>query len=165
MVEPDRIQERLTARVLDEAAPGVWRIDFGKVVTGWLEAHFSGLPDGARVEIEYSDETDGDGNLIDQRQRDTYIARGDGREQFCNKFNHHAFRYAEVRGLAQRPRREDFRALAIHTDYRPEATFTSSDSDLNAIHDMIAHHAALPGLQRVHGRLPPPRTRRIRRRR
>ena len=55
------------------------------------------------------------------------------------KFNHHAFRYAEVRGLAQRPRREDFRALAIHTDYRPEATFTSSDSDLNAIHDMIAH--------------------------
>ena len=139
MVEPDRIQERLTARVLDEAAPGVWRIDFGKVVTGWLEAHFSGLPDGARVEIEYSDETDGDGNLIDQRQRDTYIARGDGRERFCNKFNHHAFRYAEVRGLAQRPRREDFRALAIHTDYRPEATFTSSDSDLNAIHDMIAH--------------------------
>ena len=139
MVEPDRIQERLTARVLDETAPGVWRIDFGKVVTGWLEAHFSGLPDGARVEIEYSDETDGDGNLIDQRQRDTYIARGDGRERFCNKFNHHAFRYAEVRGLAQRPRREDFRALAIHTDYRPEATFTSSDSDLNAIHDMIAH--------------------------
>ena len=139
MVEPDRIQERLTARVLDEAAPGVWRIDFGKVVTGWLEAHFSGLPNGARVEIEYSDETDGDGNLIDQRQRDTYIARGDGRERFCNKFNHHAFRYAEVRGLAQRPRREDFRALAIHTDYRPEATFTSSDSDLNAIHDMIAH--------------------------
>ena len=61
------------------------------------------------------------------------------RERFCNKFNHHAFRYAEVRGLAQRPRREDFRALAIHTDYRPEATFTSSDSDLNAIHDMIAH--------------------------
>lgn len=95
--------------MLHEAAPGVWRIDFGKVITGWLEADFTGLTAGARVEIEYSDETDDGGNLADQRQRDAYVARGDGRERFCNKFNHHAFRYAEVRGLAQRPRREDFR--------------------------------------------------------
>ena len=29
------------------------------------------------------------------------------------QFNHHAFRYAEVRGLTRAPRREDFRALAI----------------------------------------------------
>lgn len=138
MVEPDRIQERLTACGLHEAAPGVWRLDFGRVVTGWLEADFAGLPAGARVEIEYSDETDAGGNLADQRQHDVYIARGDGRERFTNKFNHHAFRYAEVRGLVQTPRREDFRALAIHTDYRTEATFASSDADLNAIHDMIA---------------------------
>ncbi|WP_295957961.1 family 78 glycoside hydrolase catalytic domain [uncultured Alistipes sp.] len=138
MVEPDCIQERLTACGLHEAAPGVWRLDFGRVVTGWLEADFAGLPAGARVEIEYSDETDAGGNLADQRQHDTYIARGDGRERFTNKFNHHAFRYAEVCGLVQTPRREDFRALAIHTDYRTEATFASSDADLNAIHDMIA---------------------------
>lgn len=138
MVEPDRIQERIPARILHETAHGVWRIDFGKVVTGWLEADFAGLPAGARVVIEYSDDTDAGGNLADQRQHDVYIARGDGRERFTNKFNHHAFRYAEVRGLVQTPRREDFRALAIHTDYRTEATFASSDADLNAIHDMIA---------------------------
>lgn len=139
MVEPDRIQERLTVVELHEAEAGVWRIDFGKVVTGWLEADFEGLPAGARVEIAYSDETDAEGRLLDQRQGDTYIARGDGRERFVNKFNHHAFRYAEVRGLARTPRHEDFRALAIHTDYPAEATFVSSDADLNAIHDMIAH--------------------------
>lgn len=47
-----------------------------------------------------------------------------------------------MRGLARTPRREDFRALAIRTDYRPEAEFASSDADLNAIHDMIARTLA-----------------------
>jgi len=47
-----------------------------------------------------------------------------------------------VRGLTRAPRREDFRALAIRTDYRPEAEFASSDADLNAIHEMIARTQA-----------------------
>ena len=110
---------------LRETAPGVWRLDFGRVVTGWLEADFEELLPGARVEIAYSDATEPDGSLADQRQRDTYIACGDRNgERFTNKFNHHAFRYAKVRGLARAPRREDFRALAIRTDYRPEAACT-----------------------------------------
>lgn len=142
-VQPDRVQERLLPHELRETAPGVWRLDFGRVVTGWLEADFEELLPGARVEIAYSDATEPDGSLADQRQRDTYIACGDRNgERFTNKFNHHAFRYAEVRGLTRAPRREDFRALAIRTDYRPEAEFASSDADLNAIHDMIARTLA-----------------------
>lgn len=137
-VEPDRIQERLTPRTIEERTPGRWRLDFGRVITGWLEARFEGLEPGTRLEFTYSDALEADGRLADQRQRDSYIARGDARECFRNKFNHHAFRYVEVSGLPHAPRSEAFEALALHTDYRTEATFRSSDDDLNAIHDMIA---------------------------
>lgn len=138
MVEPDRIQERLTPRSIREVTPGCWRIDFGRVITGWLEARFEALKPGDRIEFTYSDALEGDGRLADQRQHDSYIARGDAEECFRNKFNHHAFRYVEVRGLRRAPHEGEFEALALHTDYRAEATFRSSDEDLNAIHDMIA---------------------------
>ena len=137
-VEPDRIQERLAPRMIEERTPGCWRLDFGRVITGWLEARFEGLEPGTRIEFTYSDALEADGRLADQRQSDSYIARGDAREIFRNKFNHHAFRYVEVSGLPRAPRAAEFEALALHTDYRAEATFRSSDDDLNAIHDMIA---------------------------
>lgn len=137
-VEPDRIQERLAPRMIEERTPGCWRLDFGRVITGWLEARFEGLEPGTRIEFTYSDALEADGRLADQRQSDSYIARGDARETFRNKFNHHAFRYVEVSGLPRAPRAAEFEALALHTDYRAEATFRSSDDDLNAIHDMIA---------------------------
>ena len=139
MVEPDRICERLAVRELHRIAPGTWQVDFGKVITGWLEMDLNGLTAGTRIEIDYSDEVDAEGHLIDQKQHDTYIARGEGGERFTNKFNHHAFRYVRISGHPATPDRERIRALAIHTDYKQEATFACSDADLNAIHDMIAH--------------------------
>lgn len=139
MVEPDRIRERLPARELRRIAPRTWQIDFGKVITGWLEMHLEGLSAGERIEIAYSDEVDAEGRLVDQKQNDTYIARGGGPELFVNKFNHHAFRYVRISGLDAPPAQDALHALAIHTDYRAEATFVCSDTDLNAIHEMIRH--------------------------
>lgn len=138
MVEADRIQERLAPQNLRPIAPGIWQIDFGKVITGWLEVNFERLPAGTRIQIDYSDEVDAQGNLLDQKQHDTYIARGEGREQFLNKFNHHAFRYVTISGLSAAPDPNDLQAQAIWTDYPQQASFVCSDADLNAIHNLIS---------------------------
>lgn len=137
MVQCDRIQERLPVSAWKQAGPECRQFDFGRVLTGWLEMTLEDAPAGARIEIEYSDEVDAEGRIVDQRQRDTYIARGGGRERFVNKFNHHAFRYVRITGPVV-PDADGLKALAIHTDYAPEATFACSDEDMNAIHDMIA---------------------------
>lgn len=138
-VENDRIQERLKPRTIRRIGADAWQLDFGKVITGWLEMVFDSQPAGSRVVFEYSDEVDDKGVPLDQKQRDLYIACGRRGERFINKFNHHAFRHVIVRGLSGEPLPEQAQALAIRTDYRDESTFVCSDSDLNAIHDMIRH--------------------------
>lgn len=138
MVEADKIQYRLAPQQVKQLSEGEWFVDFGKVITGWLELKVEGLPSGECVEIEYSDELDTEGNLLDQKQRDSYVARGFD-DVFCNKFNHHAYRYVRLKGLKKAPTAKSIAALAIHTDYSADATFKCSDEDLNAIHDMIFH--------------------------
>ncbi|MBR6759360.1 MAG: family 78 glycoside hydrolase catalytic domain [Alistipes sp.] len=138
MVEPDYIAERLSAKTIVRRENGDWQLDFGKVITGWFELRMRGLDADDRVVIEYSDEVDGDGNLLEQKQLDTYIARGE-EDKFCNKFNHHAFRYVRISGLKDTPIAEDAHALMIHTRYSDDVEFVCSDEDLNAIHDMIEH--------------------------
>lgn len=138
MVEPDCIHERLSAKSIERVAEGVWQLDFGKVITGWFELRISNLKAGDKVLMEYSDEIDKDGRIMDQKQSDSYIARGTA-DKFCNKFNHHAFRYVRISGLKEAPTTDDAFALAIHTKYSSNASFECSDKDLNAIHDMIEH--------------------------
>lgn len=136
MVEADKIQYRLEPQQVTKVGENEWKVDFGKVITGWLEFKAEGLLSGECVEIEYSDEVDKEGNLLDQRQRDSYIARGKN-DVFCNKFNHHAFRYLRIKGLKQAPSKDNMAALAIYTDYTTDSSFECSDEDLNAIHAMI----------------------------
>lgn len=138
MVQPDRIYERLSIQSARKCENGVWMLDFGKVITGWFELRLSGLKDGECIKIEYSDELDENGNLQDQRQSDLYIARGGATEEvFCNKFNHHAYRYVRITGLKAEPATESAHALAFSTAYSDDASFVCSDEDVNAIHDMI----------------------------
>ncbi len=142
MCEPNRIRETLIPVTAEDLGGGSWYLDIGKVITGWFELPLFGLPAGHTVEIEYSDEIsmgeDGMPSLLDQRQRDTYIARG-GSETFINKFNHHAFRYVRISNLPVLPPKESIKAHLIHTDYAAASSFECSDAGLNAIHDMVFH--------------------------
>lgn len=134
MCEPNRIKETLAPVKIERRDDGRWFIDFGRVSTGWLELNLDGLSSGDEIRMEYSDEVDSEGNLLDQAQRDSYIARGSGSETFVNKFNHHAFRYVVVDGLTREPKAKAHR---IHTDYVAASSFECSDADLNAVHDMV----------------------------
>ena len=141
MTEPNRIQEKIQAQSIKKINNTTWLIDMGKSLNGWFELRLPQLAQGRILTIHYTDDLDADGKWVEMTggQSDQYIALGKANEVFCNKFNHHAFRYVKIENLPVKPKPEDMNAYLIHTDYRAASSFECSDPDLNVIHDMIQY--------------------------
>jgi len=139
MCEPNRIQAVLTPQSITAFDGNAWLIDMGKVLTGWFELRIPQLPAGHEITVTYTDDLKKDKDFKEQGESDIYIASGKPGDIFCNKFNHHAFRYVKIANLPEKPEEDQINAYLIHGDYKPAATFECSDSDLNAIHDMIQY--------------------------
>ena len=139
MTEPNRIQEKITAKSIKKINNITWLVDMGKSLNGWFEIFFPPLTKGKTISIEYSDYLDENGNFADQGQKDFYVASGNGNEVFRNKFDSHGFRYVKIYNLQEEPALEDINAYLIHTNYQASSSFECSDPDLNAIHDMIQY--------------------------
>lgn len=141
MCEPNRITEIIKPAEIKQVSDNVWVVDMGKALTGWMEINFPQLQPGHEITIQYSDCLDDKGNFRNQEDNgqyhDKYIAGGKEKEVFKNKFNYHSFRYMEISNLPEAPK--DIRAYLIHTNYSDISSFECSDSDLNAIHDMIKY--------------------------
>ena len=95
----------------------------------------------ATVRMEYTDWLNENEDFKPQEENgqyeDWYIGSGQGKEVFRNKFNHHAFQYIRISGLAKAP--EEVTGYLIHTDYKDASSFECSDPDLNAIYAMIKY--------------------------
>ena len=142
MVEPVRITNTLQPVSIQRYGDSSWLIDFGKCLTGFVEIDFSPLQANQKISIEYADCLDKDNKFPDNRRgdfRDVYLASGKKNEKFINRFNFHGFRYIKLSGLRRSPKIESIKAHLIHTDYSGNASFESSDADLNAIHEMIQY--------------------------
>lgn len=137
MAEQNRIVSRGPAVGVIQLPDGTWMVDMGRVLTGWFEMSMPQLPAGTEVVMEYGDNLASDGGFSPLGEADVYVSAGRVGERFCNKFNHHAYRYVRVRGLQSAPDKDDCIALQIHGDYAGASTFRCSDPDLNAVHDMI----------------------------
>lgn len=112
-------------------------LDFGRVITGWFQADFSALAEGSKVTMEYFDDVESKvQNPEPYSETDIYIANGRGEEHFTNRFHYHAFRYVRITGANI----QNARALQISAVNPKEgATFECSDSQLNAIHDLVKY--------------------------
>ena len=135
--EGNRIIDTLSPRSITRQEDGSWLIDFGRVITGWLQVDFAALAQGQEVSMEYCDHIPEGGTFECQEgERDIYIANGQGNEQFCNRFHHHAFRHVRVTGgdIAS------IKALQISALSPWKASsFACSDERLNAVHDLILY--------------------------
>lgn len=137
MCEPNTIQEVLTPRSIEALGNDSWLVDMGKVLTGWFELSLPRLEEGHEVRVTYSDFMTREGHIEEQGESDIYIASGREDDLFCNKFNHHAFRYVRIDNLPLKPTGNQIKSYLIHGDYQAAATFRCSDNDLNDIHDMV----------------------------
>jgi len=137
--EKNRIAETYNPKNIKQIAIDTFLIDMGTSLSGWVKIKFPPLSKGQQITLSYSDRLDDNGNYSPQNQLDYYIASGKTNEVFCNKFNHHSFRYMTIGGLNEAPKTESITAMLIRTGYDEEASFVCSDEDMNAIHNLIHH--------------------------
>ena len=133
--EGNRIIDTLSPASITRQDDGSWLVDFGRVITGWLQVAFTPLSHGQEVTMEYCDHIPAGGTFECQEgERDSYVASGSGNERFSNRFHHHAFRYVRLTG----GNLSDIKALQISALTPGKASsFACSDERLNAVHDLI----------------------------
>ncbi len=139
MVELNRIQKEFHPESFLSVGDTAWIYDMKTNFTGWTKIKFPPLEKGQRIQINYCDFLDEKGQFIDNSNYDVYIASGKENESFTNKFNYHAYRYLKISNVRKAPALSDITACLIHTDYSGNSSFSCSDDDLNAIHQMIQY--------------------------
>ena len=139
MCEPCRVQETVQAVSVVPDGEGRWIVDFGRVLNAMPELKLPSLPAGHRTFASFTDHIMPDGSR-EIYSRNEYISSGAaGGDRFANRFNHHVFRYIVLDSLPQAPALKDLKAHRMRTDFRKTGTFSCSDEELNAIHDMVAY--------------------------
>jgi alpha-L-rhamnosidase len=129
-IDPSRIIDVLAAQNITDAGNGIYKIDFGKNFTGWLNIRFNGLAAGDTIIIGSADDNK---SFDDFNIRNVFVSSGKDGETFSNRFNYVAGRYANIKGLRKASKIEDATAYAVSTDLRRTGKFNSSNELFNKI--------------------------------
>jgi alpha-L-rhamnosidase len=130
MVEPNRQIKEIRPVAVAEPKPGVYRVDLGVNVTGWLEADVRGKP-GDRIEFKFSERPEND---MTNRLHSQYIIGPSEKGTFKNRFNYFTGRWVTMEGLKYKPALNEIRAQLVRTDYTRAADFECSNDLLNRIY-------------------------------
>lgn len=142
-IPPIRITDQYNPVQISEPKPGVYIVDFGRNIAGWVRWTTSGMK-GQTVTLDFNEKLKEDGTLDTEFQTThTYgrfqhqicIMSGAKRDVFEPHFTYHAFRYVEFRGLDKPPMPEELVAFRMHTQIPCVSSFESSDVQLNQLHN------------------------------
>jgi len=145
---------------ITEPLPDIFIFDMGQNFSGWARLKFKASM-GTKIVIRYGELLYKDGTLNPMTsvcgqikgkkkdgsglniggpgspeiawQSDTYIAKGEGIEEYMPRFTFHGFRYVEISGLETRPELSMCEGLRLNSAVVPVGEFTCSDSLLNEI--------------------------------
>jgi len=131
MIEPNRRIREVQPVAVEEVKPGVYRVDLGVNVTGWLEAQIRGKA-GDEIEFKFSERPEAD---MTHRLHSKYVLGPGGEGTFRNRFNYFTGRWVTIEGLKYKPALSDIRASLVRTDYARAADFECSNELLNRIYD------------------------------
>lgn len=131
-VEPNRPLLEVPAIGIAEPEPGVYRLDFGRIVSGLFELVVHGKPDD-RIEFEFSERAD---QAMTHRLHSTYIIGPTGHGTFKNRFNYATGRWVTIRGLRQPPSLGEARMWLVRTDFASASHFECSQPLLNRINSV-----------------------------
>jgi alpha-L-rhamnosidase len=134
--EPVRVMRTLPALSVTQPAPGVYVIDFGQNLVGWVRFRVNGRA-GQKLALRHGEMLNANGtvyteNLRSARATDVFYLKG-GEESLEPRFTFHGFRYVEVTGLDAAPVPEAWSAAVIHNDLPETGTFASSHELVNQI--------------------------------
>jgi alpha-L-rhamnosidase len=125
---PDKVMQRLKPVRIEKMYDGVYRVDFGVEVSGWIRLSDVEGPAGHKIEIKYlSNEYSGD---------NSYVFRGVGKEDYAARFNWFIFREVEVKNWPGVLHPEQITAEFVHTYVEESADFKTSNPLFNSINEI-----------------------------
>jgi alpha-L-rhamnosidase len=137
--EPVRITKRLPAKELITTPKGERLIDFGQILTGFVEFKVKGK-EGQKITIRHAEVLDKEGNFYPDTLRqaistDNFICNG-VEQTFTPHFTFHGFRYICIEGLED-IELQNFTACVLHTEMEETGTFTTSNPLINQLQSNI----------------------------
>jgi alpha-L-rhamnosidase len=139
--DPVHVFEQLPAKSVKLTSPGVYLVDFGQNMVGWVRLRAQGRL-GQRVLVRHGEMLNPDGTLYTSNLRaaaaaDYYWLKGGGSELLEPRFTYHGFRYAEISGLDSPPFPSDVTGIVAHTELERTGTFECSDPLVNRLYENI----------------------------
>jgi alpha-L-rhamnosidase len=100
MNEPIRVMDRMRPISIREQSPGIWILDMGQNMTGWIQMKVKGER-GDKVTLRFGETLQKNGalytaNLRDAKVTDVYTLKGGDMETWHPVFVFHGFRYVEI---------------------------------------------------------------------
>ncbi len=132
-VEGNRLFDEIRPVSIEEQKNGQYRVDMGVNFAGWTEVKVNGNP-GDKIEFLYSEREQEDMTF---GLHSIYIIGKTGKGTFRNRFNYSSCRWITIKGLKNKPGKEDIRGWLVRTAYMPAAEFSCSDSLQNWIYDKV----------------------------
>jgi alpha-L-rhamnosidase len=143
---PMRVIRTLAPVAITEPKPGVWLVDFGRNLTGWVRYATSGAR-GQTVRLDFNEALNPDGTLnVRHSSSHTYgrfqhgelvLSGGVEPDVFEPRFTYHGFRYVQISGAARAPVAADISARLVHTDLASAGGFACSNPRLNQLHAAV----------------------------
>jgi len=118
-----------------------WIFDLGQNMVGVVRLKIEGAA-GKTVTIRHAEMMNPDDslhteNLRTARATDYYTPAGNGVEEWTPRFTFHGFRYVELQGIREQPRRDAVTGVVIHSDMESTGRFKCSDKLVNQLQHNI----------------------------
>ncbi|MDR1880055.1 MAG: glycoside hydrolase family 78 protein [Tannerellaceae bacterium] len=132
------VMETIRPVAVSEPVPGVFILDMGQNMVGWLRMKVKG-EEGKQVKLRFAETLKEDGTLYLDNLRgalvtDTYTLKGKQTETWEPSFTYHGFRYVEITGFPSKPSVDNFEGQVVYDEVDLTGTFETSDPMINRIY-------------------------------
>ena len=153
---PSVVAEEIKPKTLREVRPGVWVVDFGQNMAGWVRLQIKGQSAGDVVTVCYGERVKASGELDTTQiaehfrypasshllqgghfQVDRFVCDGSARQVYEPRFTYNGFQYVEIRGLRQPLAPDSVTACVVQTDFQPAGSFVCSNELINQMQEAI----------------------------
>jgi alpha-L-rhamnosidase len=135
------VTETRAASRITEPRPGVFVVDTGQNLAGWLRITVDGAG-GDEISLRYAENLYADGTVNQENLRsalatDRLITDGRGPRTWEPTMTSHGFRYVQIEGWPGTPRLSDVEVRVVRSALERTATFDSSDPLIDRINEAV----------------------------
>jgi len=133
LAPPNRCVDTIKPASITKIGSNKYKVDMGKLYTGWIELALRNGTEGSNVTITASSWS---GSEMECNQLDQYIYDHSGQGTFCNRFSYHEIRYVVISGISYEPALQDIKGYRVGNDLQRLGAFDCSNKLLRKIYDI-----------------------------